>query len=251
MSLALFVTLPSISGGMRWMRSVWMWFMPGSRFGPQSPTSPAPASSMSSAPTSGWRPSPSRMSTPPWCSSSSTKCVTSWRPTLARSARRTSRTTLCSSTSCWMVGDDGLFVMFVVMAKSVFLMSHYVGCGRLHLLFFVGAQKSGFMMTLHKTQSGLVPSITTCPGFISYSSYLSLTLICLCLFIQRFWTLATPKTQRPVLWRPSSPSRALRDRSAGQVLSLNLEIKFWLINSNFLMTYCHEGCNLQFMLWQS
>lgn len=103
-SLSFFFFFPPISDVMQSMRSAWTWFTPGSRFGRRSPTLPAPASSTSSAPTSGWRPSPSRMSTPPWCSSSCTRCATWWRPTLARSARRTSRTTLCSSTSCWTVG---------------------------------------------------------------------------------------------------------------------------------------------------
>lgn len=89
-----------IPGVMQWMHSVWMWFTPVSRFDPRWPTSPAPAFSMSSVQTSGWQQSPSRMSMLPWCLSSFTRCATSWRPTLARSARKTSRTTLCSSTSC-------------------------------------------------------------------------------------------------------------------------------------------------------
>lgn len=109
LSLFFFLRLRPIAGVTLWTPSAWTWFTLGSRFDPRWPTSPAPASSTSSAPTSGWRPSPSRMSTPPWCSSSSTRCVTSWRPTLARSARRTSRTTLCSSTNCWMVIIHNLF----------------------------------------------------------------------------------------------------------------------------------------------
>lgn len=113
---------PSHPGAMRSMRSAWMWSMPGSRFDPRWPILPAPASSMLSAPTFGWRLSPSRMSTLPWCSSSSTRCAMSWRRTSARSARRTSRTTLCWSTSCWMVGDGrcngkimGMFVCWCHM----------------------------------------------------------------------------------------------------------------------------------------
>lgn len=94
------------SDAMLWTRSAWMWSTPDSRCAPLSPTSPALASFMSSAPTSGWLLSPSRMSTLLWCSSSSTRCVMSWRPTLGRSVRRISRTTLCSSTSCWMVRLD-------------------------------------------------------------------------------------------------------------------------------------------------
>lgn len=118
---------------------------------------------MSNAPISGWRPSPSRTSTPPWSSSSSTRCATSWPRTSAKSARRTSRTTLCSSTSCWTVGADGA------------------------------------------NASRRVP--------VYRSSYLLV-------FVQRSWTLGTHRIQRPALWRPSSPSRALRDRSAGQTSSL-------------------------------
>lgn len=97
---------------MPWTRSAWTWSTPDSRCAPLSLTSPAPASSTSSAPTSGWLQSPSRMSTLLWCSSSSTRCVMSWRPTLGRSARRISRTTLCSSTSCWMVRPDRKRTLF-------------------------------------------------------------------------------------------------------------------------------------------
>lgn len=95
---------PSFStGATLWTRSAWTWSMPASRCALLSPTSPAPAFSMSSAPTSGWLLSPNKMSMLQWCSSSCTRCVTSWRPTLGRSVRRISRTTSCLSMSCWMV----------------------------------------------------------------------------------------------------------------------------------------------------
>ena len=45
---------------------------------------------------------PSKMSMLRWCSSSCWRCVTSCKPTLARSVKRTWRTTLSSSTNFWM-----------------------------------------------------------------------------------------------------------------------------------------------------
>lgn len=147
------VLLPHIPGVTQWTHSVWTWFTPASRFGPQWPTLPAPASFMSSVQTSGWQQSPSRMSTLPWCSSSFTRCVTSWQPTLARSARKTLRTTLCSSTSCWMVGED---ICDVCVCSKFYPVQAVVW----------------------PPQSTLVISIAVCPSFSSY-----LLQLCLCFFI--------------------------------------------------------------------
>uniref|UniRef100_A0A4X2KDM6 Uncharacterized protein n=1 Tax=Vombatus ursinus TaxID=29139 RepID=A0A4X2KDM6_VOMUR len=61
---------------------------------------PHSASSSSSGPTSGWQLPPSKMSMPPWSQSSLIRSVTLWLPTLATTVRKTSRTSLCSSTIC-------------------------------------------------------------------------------------------------------------------------------------------------------
>lgn len=85
------------------MLSVWMWSTHVSRCGLLLQTLPAPASSTSSAQTSGLPLSPGRMWMRPWFLSSCIRCARSWLPTLGRSPRRTSRTTLFWFTRFWTV----------------------------------------------------------------------------------------------------------------------------------------------------
>lgn len=58
------------------------------------------------------------------------------------------------------------------------------------------------------------------------------TLLChntfLCWLTQRSWTLVTLRTQRLELWRPSSPSRASRDRSVRRTNTLTVIWFLWM-----------------------